>query len=1553
MVRWLRFLPLAIAGVLVFAVFGFTGPERQVSAQRSDVVPDHYIVTFKDGVDPKTKANEKAKAYGLELRHVYSSALNGFAAVVPPGQLKKLQSDPDVAAIVEDRKIYALTDSRPLGIRRSQADRNPISLVGSHTNPISVDVAVIDSGIDPTHSDLNVVGGVNCVPGESSYADENGHGTHVAGTIGARDNGSGVVGVAPGARLWAVRVLNANGEGEFSDAICGVDWVTRNAATIEIANMSLGGEASLDKCPGPSLHAAICASVNAGVTYIVAAGNSGLDASGFMPAAYPEVITVSALADSDGAPGGKGPTTFLFGIDDTLATFSNYGAPVDIAAPGVNIKSTWVGGGYVASSGTSMASPHVAGAAAIYKYLNPGASPSAVKSYLLSIAWPQNSADGFTGDVDAFAEPLLNVGSIGGDPLPPPPPHCSLAAQDGMVGAKVKVSCLDFGVSEPVRIYWNNTATTHKTSFTTNLDGAGSANLTIPESPGGEYQIIARGMTTGQEVSLPFTVKPGLKLSSASGKVGSGTFATISGFAANDSVAITWDGATSPFATGNTSATGKLTILLTVPEGAAGAHTITVTGAIPVTSGGSPASAQAAYTVLPSISLTPSSGRVGTNLVITARGYKSGELITFIWQETPSTTVQIAQVAASESGSASASWSVPDATSGSHLVSGAGSGGSQGSVGFTVTPNLSLSPSSGAVGQTVMATITGYAANESVTLKWYDTSTSTRTLMTVTTSAKGGKIVEFPIPEATNGSHKVEFVGTATGSRSGNISVSAKVVLSPITGPAGTSVMVTASGFRASEVVSLKWFTSATASTTLGSGTSSAFGTANLTFTVPANATAGDHKVEAIGGSSFIRATQTFSVASSGPPTPVEPTCAVSPTSGTVGAMLTVTCANFAPNESIRIHWNETAVQHVASIWTGTTAGGSVTFPVPERPAGVHTLIAIGTSSGSRVDQPFTVVPSMSLSTTSGKVGSSVTVTLKGFAASEYLNLTWDGLPLKTISVQSTGNAVTNITVPESAAGSHVVEATGATSALRVNKTYAVTPGLTLSPTSGPVGRSLSVTLRGYAAGETVSINWHDGSTATALTSVTTSSLGSANVLTIVPAAAGGGHLIEGDGSSGNTAGATFSVTAAGVGTPTSGAAGSTFDFALSGFAAGENIDILWFETVSTANILTTVTASATGNVTAHLTVPESVSGSHKVLATGDTSGISAHQFFTVKSSITLAPSSGPAGTSVTATLTGYRAGETVNLAWFTTAYASAPIASGNVNGLGSGSVSLTVPADATGGDHKVDAIGQSSFQKASATFSVSVAGGGSTGIQSEGPTYDAPVADDFSAGEQGGTPPNWVSVGDGVFAQRGNHLSVGPGATGWLIRDGAIFTQPDVMIRIRVTGEGKGAGLVLGWVDAANYIAVLVNADAGRLEVIEVVDGAARTHYRTAPGAISIERGHDYWLRAESGQGWLNLYWSGDGAAFESVGSVEGLVNVAGGVGLFAGSDAPAMEIDDFSAMYSQSSGPAQPSAPVDEISEAPAEDPTVAPEPAEAPAPTEAPATEPPAEPLATPVA
>lgn len=387
-------LTLFAIAVVSIGVLGFTPSEAIPSP-----IPDRYIVILNDDVNPWSVANEMAQERGLGISHVYGTAVNGFSAVVPRGQLDKITSDPRVNYIEQD-SVVSISKKPPgtpgKGGNDSKSSEQPQQLTpngiriinGPVSGSVDVDVAVIDTGIDPSHPDLNVVSGVNFAKGKS-WSDGNGHGTHVAGTIAAKNNGYGVVGVAPDARLHAVKVLDNRGSGFMSDVIAGVNWVAINHEIIEVANMSLGGSTSI------TLNAAVQSAIDAGVVFVVAAGNNSGDACSKSPASAPNAITVSALDDRDGVSN-----------NDPFAYFSNYGSCVDMIAPGVLILSTWKDGGYYTISGTSMASPHVAGAAALYLASNEGDSPAEVTSALDTAG---NLYWDLTTDPDSDHEKLVDI----------------------------------------------------------------------------------------------------------------------------------------------------------------------------------------------------------------------------------------------------------------------------------------------------------------------------------------------------------------------------------------------------------------------------------------------------------------------------------------------------------------------------------------------------------------------------------------------------------------------------------------------------------------------------------------------------------------------------------------------------------------------------------------------------------------------------------------------------------------------------------------------------------------------------------------------------------------------------------------------------------------------------------------------------------------------------------------------------------------------------------------------------------------------------------------
>ncbi len=401
-----RFRALMALLALAFAVTALplvTITPPAVAQEAGLATGDEVIVVLNDGDDPLAAA----QAMGVDVTHVYKHVFTGFAGTVTDAAaaVAAERSRRAPKQIVDDGPVQAEAQVVPTGVSRAGTPRQPGATNLDIPSPVDADIAILDTGI-ASLADLNVVGGVSCIGSDpNAWQDDNGHGTHVAGISAAKDNDTGVVGVAPGARLWAVKVLDSRGGGAFSDVICGLDWVAANAKTIDVANLSLSGAGQAQGCADSPLHTAVCSVVNAGVPVVVAAGNQGTDASARVPANYPEVITVSGITDSDGQPGGLGPKPCYGDHDDVFLSFSNYGSAVDIAAPGGCIVSYNPSGGLESASGTSEASPHVAGAIANFvadSTAGQGSrpSPDASRNWLLTQASRPQGVDGVTGDPD-------------------------------------------------------------------------------------------------------------------------------------------------------------------------------------------------------------------------------------------------------------------------------------------------------------------------------------------------------------------------------------------------------------------------------------------------------------------------------------------------------------------------------------------------------------------------------------------------------------------------------------------------------------------------------------------------------------------------------------------------------------------------------------------------------------------------------------------------------------------------------------------------------------------------------------------------------------------------------------------------------------------------------------------------------------------------------------------------------------------------------------------------------------------------------------------------
>jgi subtilisin family serine protease len=447
-------------------------------------VADSYIVVLKDSAVAPNRVVEAAQRltgrHGGEVARTWHAALRGFEVRVGARAAARIAADPAVAYVEQNHTVtIADTQQNPPSWGLDRIDQRNLPLNNAYTYPTTasnVHAYIIDTGVLFGHNDFGgrAVSGFDAVDGGSAD-DCNGHGTHVAGTVGGSSYG-----VAKGVQIVGVRVLNCQGSGTNAQVVSGIDWVTANAIKPAVANMSLGGSAN------SSIDTAVNNSINAGITYAVAAGNGNLlgvrqDACNYSPARVPAAITVGATQNTDAA-----------------ASFSNYGTCVDILAPGVNITSAWYTGNTATNtiSGTSMASPHVAGAAALVLAANPTWTPQQVRDALVANATPDVVTNPGTGTPNR----LLYVT---GDSNPPTDdfsvsvsPTAGSTTPGGSVTATVSTATTS-GSAQSVSLSATGLPSGATASFNpATVTSGGSSTLTIATSastPPGTYTVTIRG----------------------------------------------------------------------------------------------------------------------------------------------------------------------------------------------------------------------------------------------------------------------------------------------------------------------------------------------------------------------------------------------------------------------------------------------------------------------------------------------------------------------------------------------------------------------------------------------------------------------------------------------------------------------------------------------------------------------------------------------------------------------------------------------------------------------------------------------------------------------------------------------------------------------------------------------------------------------------------------------------------------------------------------------------------------------------------------------------
>ena len=485
-----RFLPAVVVVLFAFPMFG-AGLKKGELKKNKNKVPDSYIVVLEDRVaDANAVADDLVPMHGGRKKFVYNKALKGFSANLSEKAALAIAADPRVKYVEEDGYVSIDTTQSGATWGLDRIDQRDLPLSGTYTYNVTgsgVKAYIIDTGINFSHSDFGgrAISGFDAVDGGTAD-DCNGHGTHVSGTVGGAKYG-----VAKGVTLVGVRVLDCSGSGTNSGVIAGVNWVASDhaAGTPAVANMSLGGGAST------ALDDAVNAAIADGVTFAIAAGNSNTDACTTSPARVASAITVGATTSTD-----------------ARASYSNYGTCVDIFAPGSSITSDWYSSTTATNtiSGTSMATPHVTGTAALYLATNTTASPATVWAALRD----NSTLNHVTSPGSGSPNRLLYEAFIGGGGGTPAPSISGFSPTSGGVGTSVTITGANFSGATAVRFNGQSASFSVVTASQINatVPNCSSSGLVSVTTAGGTATSSGSFSVTGCTSSQQLLLNPGFEL---------------------------------------------------------------------------------------------------------------------------------------------------------------------------------------------------------------------------------------------------------------------------------------------------------------------------------------------------------------------------------------------------------------------------------------------------------------------------------------------------------------------------------------------------------------------------------------------------------------------------------------------------------------------------------------------------------------------------------------------------------------------------------------------------------------------------------------------------------------------------------------------------------------------------------------------------------------------------------------------------------------------------------------------------------------------------------